>query len=206
MVFKQNSIHRQFHGIHSIYYLPVVHRRCIILYIHTFMYVFTDKRETLTALHTLSHTNRSQIMSMCSQHIMENQFLCGIALMTCLLRSKKCLITSKCSFIVIIIITLSSRCWCRAPVSPGCPAKSLLLVWSKAMDLHGVWGDRKKEKLQLKVLCKTRSMDFLWRRYPSPSLTTHLQSLHTRHEFKHEEKTKIFTSIAATNHQNFKIN
>ncbi len=55
MVFKQNSIHRQFHGIHSIYYLPVVHRRCIILYIHTFMYVFTDKRETHSLTHTVTY-------------------------------------------------------------------------------------------------------------------------------------------------------
>lgn len=116
------------------------------IYTYAYVYIHRDKRETLTALHTLSHTNRSQIMSMCSQHIMENQFLYGIALMKCLLRSKNRLIMSKCSFIIIIIIiTLSSRCWCRALVSPGRPAKSLLLVWSKAMELHGVWRDRKKE-------------------------------------------------------------
>lgn len=141
--------HRQFHSTNFIYYLPVVHRRCIILYIHTFMYIFTDRQtgdsHSLTHTHThVSHTIRSQIMSMCSQHIMENQFLYGIALMTCPLRSKNGLNTSKCSF--IIIITLSSRCWCRAPVSPGRPAKSLLLVWSKAMELHVVWRGRVKRK------------------------------------------------------------
>lgn len=181
------------------------------------MYIYTHRQTNgrLSQPYThVSHTNRSQIMSMCSQHIMENQFHVWHCIDDLSLRSKKCLwawfITSRCSFIIITIITLSSRCWCRAPVSPGCPVKSLLLVWSKAMELHVVWRDReknkkkkkkKRQKLQLKVLCKTMSMD--WRIYPSPSLTTHLQSLHTRHEFKHEEKPKIFTSIAATNHQTF---
>ncbi len=176
-------------------------------FIYTYIYVCIH-RQTGDS-HSLTHTvTYKQITD--NVHVLPAHHGESVSVWHCIddvfSGAKNVLLHPNAHSLYIIIITLSSRCWCRAPVSPGCPAKSLLLVWSKAMELHGVWGDRKKEKLQLKALCKTRSMDFLWRRYPSPSLTTHLQSLHTRHEFKHEEKTKIFTSIAATNHQNFKIN
>lgn len=45
------------HSINSIYYLPVVHRRCIILYIHTFMY--NIHKQTGNS-YSLTHTCHTQ--------------------------------------------------------------------------------------------------------------------------------------------------
>lgn len=146
-------------------------------------------------------------MSMCSQHIMEYQFhvrhcIDDMSQSVCERgpgSTDPLLITSKWS-----LITPSSQCWCRAPAGTGRPAKSLLLVWSKAVELHVVWrGQNKQEtKTRTKLLCKNRWMDFLWRTYPSNFINyTHTVTPH-KACFQAQEK-HIFTLIAATNHQNF---
>lgn len=132
------------HSINSIYYLPVVHRRCIILYIHTFMYNIhkqTNGKLSQPYTHTC-HTQTDHRKCPCaSSTSWRISFMYGIALMMHLSGAKM-------SVNGIYSVQMSTHhhlhhhqsillMLVQSPVSPGRPAWSSCLSglrqWSSTL-------------------------------------------------------------------------